>query len=257
MVRKASKLKQKQKQKQKQTQIVNITLAKEPKRKAVKRRSASAKGTQQQPQQNYTGGFTPVYIQSGNLAEQNINPLIKTIEELKESIKTKPVEKQLVMRPPMKPLEYETGFDFTDNKYKNKVDLINEKQAEIVKPSFVPEPLSQKAEEYDTPFSLGISRKNSSINPAFSEPVITQAQIMSQTGRGKGKGGGKGLLPVAKTEDEIKYQKEKKKYDRAVNSRKKAEEKAQNEGKPFRPRKNLPPPPVRPSNEPTNYPYDL
>ena len=125
MVRKASKLKQKQRQSQKQ--IVNITLAKEPKRKAVKRRSAS-KAAAQQSQQNYTGGFTPVYIQSGNLAEQNINPLIKTIEELKESIKAKPVEKQLVKRTPMKPLEYETGFDFSEDKFKNKSDIVTPKQ---------------------------------------------------------------------------------------------------------------------------------
>jgi len=245
MVRKASKLKQKQRQSQKQ--IVNITLAKEPKRKPVKRRSAGRASAQQQ--QNYTGGFTPVYIQSGNLAEQNINPLIKTIEELKESIKKKPVEKQLVMRTPMKPLEYETGFDFTEDKFENKVNFINEQpkqrfQSEIVKPAFVPESL-QKAEANDTPFSLGISPTNLSINPAFSEPILTQAQIINQTGRGKGKGGGRGLLPIAKSEDEVNYENEKKKYNRAVNYRIKAQEKAQNEGKEYRPRKNLPPTPVR------------
>ena len=144
MVRKAPKLNQKQKQKQ--TQIVNITLAKEPKRKAVKRRAG--KGTSSaQPLQNYTGGFNPVYIQSGNLAEQNINPLIKTIEELKQSIKSKPVEKQLVMRTP-----------FNEDKFENKVNFINEQpkqrfQSEIIKPAFSPESL-QKAEANDTPFSL-------------------------------------------------------------------------------------------------------
>jgi hypothetical protein len=125
MVRKASKLTQKQKQIQKQ--VVNITLAKETKRKPVKRRRASAKGTAE-PLMNYTGGFNPVYIQSGNLAEQNINPLIKTIEELKESIKSKPMEKQLVMRTPMKPLEYETGFDFSEDKFKRKSDIVTPTQ---------------------------------------------------------------------------------------------------------------------------------
>jgi len=247
MVRKAKILKQKQRQSQKQ--IVNITLGKDPKRKPIKRRSAGRASAQQQTQQNYTGGFTPVYIQSGNLAEQNINPLIKTIEELKESIRTKPVEKQLVMRTPMKPLEYETGFDFTEDKFENKVNFINEQpkqrfQSEIVKPAFVPESL-QKAEANDTPFSLGISPTNLSINPAFSEPILTQAEIINRTGRGKGKGGGRGLLPIAKSEDEVIYENEKKKYNRAVNYRIKAQEKAQNEGKEYRPRKNLPPTPVR------------
>ena len=126
MVKKASKLKQKQKQTQKQ--IVNITLAKESKRRPVKRQSTQRKGIQQEPLTNYTGGFNPVYIQSGNLAEQNINPLIKTIEELKETIKSKPVEKQLVMRTPMKPLEYETGFDFSEDKFKRKSDIVTPKQ---------------------------------------------------------------------------------------------------------------------------------
>ena len=235
MVRKASKLKQKQKQKQKQTQkqIVNITLAKEP----IKRHSAGRASAQQQTQQNYTGGFTPVYIQTGNLAEQNINPLIKTIEELKESIKSKPVEKQLVMRTP-----------FNEDKFENKVNFINEQpkqrsQSEIIKPAFSPESL--KAEANDTPFSLGISPNNLSINPAFSEPISTQAQIMNKIGRGKGKGGGRGLIPVAKSEDQVNYENEKKKYNRAVSYRIKAQEKAQNEGKEYKPRKNLPPTPIR------------
>jgi hypothetical protein len=117
-------------------------------------------------------------------------------------------------------------------------------QQEVVKPAFIPQRL-EKAGADDTPFSLGISPTNLSINPAFSEPVLTQAQIINQTGRGKGKGGGRGLLPVAKSEDEVIYENEKKRYNRAVNYRIKAQEKAQNEGKEYRPRKNLPPTPVR------------
>ena len=267
MVRKAKILKQKQRQSQKQ--IVNITLAKEPKRKPVKRRSAGRASAQPQTQQNYTGGFTPVYIQSGNLAEQNINPLIKTIEELKESIKSKPVEKQLVMRTPMKPLEYETGFDFTEDKFKTKMETIKAKdkfltkmesikstpvtQQEIVKPAFIPQRL-EKAEAYDTPYTLGIGRMVESINPSFSEPVITQAEIIRQPVPEYDRGG---RLPKALTEDEVRYRKEKKAYDKAVSARKLAQEKAQSEGKEFKPRKKLPPPPVRPSSESTNFPYDL
>lgn len=279
MVRKASKLKQRQRQSQKQ--IVNITLAKEPKRKAVKRRVGKGTGTSSaQPQQNYTGGFNPVYIQSGNLAEQNINPLIKTIEELKESIKAKPDAvpvKQLVMRTPMKPLEYETGFDFTQDKFKNKVDFIEKEptrssQAEIVKPAFIPQRL-EKAGADDTPLTLGIGRMVEAINPAFSsEPIITQAEIIRTpppaditglpatvpiAGKGKGKGGGKGRLPKADTEDEARYKKEKKAYDKAVSNRKKEQEKAQREGREYKIRKKLIPPVPPSSVPPSNFPYDL
>lgn len=264
MVRKASKLKQKQRQSQKQ--IVNITLAKEPKRKAVKRRSGKGTGTSSaQPQQNYTGGFNPVYIQSGNLADQNISPLIKTIEELKESIKAKPVDvpvKQLVMRTPMKPLEYETGFDFTEDKFKKKVDFIEKEptrssQAEIVKPAFIPQRL-EKAGADDTPLTLGINRMVEAINPFSSEPVITQAEIIRTSLPTPLKDKSKGRLPKALTEDEARYRKEKKAYDQAVSARKIAQEKAQSEGKEFKPRKKLPPPPVPPSSvPPSNFPYDL
>lgn len=158
--------------------------------------------------------------------------MIKTIEELKESIKAKPDAvpvKQLVMRTPMKPLEYETGFDFTQDKFKNKVDFIEKEptrssQAEIVKPAFIPQRL-EKAGADDTPLTLGIGRMVEAINPAFSsEPIITQAEIIRTpppaditglpatvpiAGKGKGKGGGR--VDYLKQTQKMKHDTKKKK----------------------------------------------
>jgi hypothetical protein len=99
----------KQKQTQTQKQIVNIRLDKAVKRTG-KRRAAPMSQPNSQPI-----GFNPVYIQSGSIPP-DITQLQNTISGLREEIKNQPIQKQLVMREPMRPIpsanlnDFETGF---------------------------------------------------------------------------------------------------------------------------------------------------
>jgi hypothetical protein len=250
MVRKDKK-KLVQKQKQTQKQIVNIRIG--DRKKVTKRRpKKDGSGAKQEASPYASTGFTPVYIQSGVPPSQDLGMLQTTILGLQEQLKNQPikVEKQLIMRQPMVPTpiqpiqrepsifsEVESGFDF-GSLYKEN-------------------PLLEKITEKATGKSMDYPSTPRYTQASIS-PIIREVTAIPEKASAEEQPRVKGRLPKAKNEDEIRYEKELRKYQKAVNARKITEEKALAKGTQFKARKPLPPPPTPPTTPgSTFFPYSI